>query len=84
MKNNNEHKLLADNRKAFHDYEIIEKYKLTSNDVLFLCWFINFYNSGHAKSIRDGSDYYIWIYQIYNMPNPILALSNVYKCIKCI
>ena len=44
MKNNNEHKILADNRKAFHDYEILEKF--TAGIVL---------TGTEIKSIRKGS-----------------------------
>ena len=44
MKNNNEHKILADNRKAFHDYEVLEKF--TAGIVL---------TGTEIKSIRKGS-----------------------------
>ena len=44
MKKNNEHKILADNRKAFHDYEILEKY--TAGIVL---------TGTEIKSIRKNS-----------------------------
>ena len=44
MSNKKEHKLLAENRKAFHDYEILEKY--TAGIVL---------TGTEIKSIRKGS-----------------------------
>jgi len=68
MKNKQEHKLLADNRKAFHDYEIIEKY--TAGIVL---------TGTEIKSIRKGSvnlkDGFarieageIWLYNVHISP----------------
>jgi len=44
MNKQNEHKLLADNRKAFHDFEILEKY--TAGIVL---------TGTEIKSVRKGS-----------------------------
>ena len=68
MKNGNEHKLLADNRKAFHDYEILEKF--TAGIVL---------TGTEIKSVRKGSvnlkdgfarieDGEIWLYNVHISP----------------
>lgn len=68
MSKNNEHKLLADNRKAFHDYEILEKY--TAGIVL---------TGTEIKSVRKGSvnlkdgfarieDGELWLYNVHISP----------------
>lgn len=68
MNKNNEHKILADNRKAFHDYEILEKY--TAGIVL---------TGTEIKSIRKGSvnlkdgfarieDGEMWLYNVHISP----------------
>lgn len=68
MNSKNEHKILADNRKAFHDYEILEKY--TAGIVL---------TGTEIKSVRKGSvnlkdgfaridDGELWLYNVHISP----------------
>ena len=41
--------------------DVIKKYKLNSDECLFLSWLINFYNSGYGRYIRDNDKSYIWL-----------------------
>ena len=43
------------------DNDLIEKYKLNSDECLFLSWFINFYGYGKGKVIVKDDKQYLWI-----------------------
>ena len=59
------------------DDEVIEKYKLTSDECLFLSWFINFYGYGKGKVIVNGDKQYLWITY-----NKILDDIKTLRCTK--
>lgn len=59
------------------DDEVIEKYELTSNECLFLSWFINFYCYGKGKVIVKDDKQYLWITY-----NKILDDIKTLRCTK--
>ena len=59
------------------DDEVIEKYELTSDECLFLSWFINFYGYGKGKVISKNDKQYLWITY-----NKILDDIKTLRCTK--
>lgn len=59
------------------DDDVIEKYELTSNECLFLSWFINFYGYGKGKVIVKDDKQYLWITY-----NKILDDIKTLRCTK--
>ena len=59
------------------DDEVIEKYELTSDECLFLSWFINFYGYGKGKVIVKDGKQFLWITY-----NKILGDIKTLQCTK--
>lgn len=59
------------------DDEVIEKYELTSDECLFLSWFINFYGYGKGKVIVKDGKQFLWITY-----NKILSDIKTLQCTK--
>ena len=68
MSKQSEHKILAENRKAFHDYEILEKYSagivLTGTEIKSIRKGSVNLKDGFAR-IEDGE---IWLYNVHISP----------------
>ncbi len=68
MSNSNKNKILADNRKAFHDYEILEKYSagivLTGTEIKSIRKGLINLKDGFAR-IENGE---MWLYNVHISP----------------